>query len=185
MNLFVKSACIPAAMLALVMSAAPFVYAQDKDIVDIAASAPNFKTLVAAVKAADLVETLKGDGPFTVFAPTDDAFKKLEKAKPGILATLLKPENKELLKSILLFHVVPGKILAHDVLKLKSGTKVKTAGGSELTIRISKKYGLTLSGKNTVKVVKTDIEASNGVIHVLDNVLLPPASKKMEHHDKM
>ena len=75
--------------------------------------------------------------------------------------------------------------MAHDVLKLKSGTKVKTAGGSELTVKIGKRTGLTLSGKNTVKVVKTDIEASNGVIHVLDNVLLPPAPKKMEHHDKM
>ncbi len=185
MNLFVKSAFVPVAMLALVMSAAPFVRAQGKDIVDVAAGAPNFKTLVAAVKAADLVETLKGEGPFTVFAPTDDAFKKLEKLKPGILATLLKPENKETLKSILLFHVVPGKILAHDVMNLKSGTKVKTAGGSELTVKIGKKTGVTLSGKNTVKVVKTDIEASNGVIHVIDNVLLPPAAKKTEHHDKM
>ena len=183
MNSFLKSAFLPVAAMSILMATAPIVHAQDKDIVDIAAAAPNFKTLVAAVKAAGLVETLKSAGPFTVFAPTDEAFEKLEKKKPGILKTLLKPESKELLKSILLYHVVPGKLLAADVMKLKSGTKVKTASEKEFTLVFAKKGGVLLQGKNTVHVIKTDIEASNGVIHVLGDVLLPPDGKK--HHGKM
>ncbi len=139
-----------------------------KDIVDTAVAAGSFKTLVAAVKAAGLVDTLKGDGPFTVFAPTDAAFKKLEKAKPGIIETLLKPENKDKLTAILTYHVVPGKVMAADVLKLKSGTKVKTVNGKSVTIKT--KHGVHV---DHAKVVKTDIECSNGVIHVIDTVLLP------------
>jgi uncharacterized surface protein with fasciclin (FAS1) repeats len=139
-----------------------------KDIVDTAVKAGSFKILVTAVKAAGLVDTLKGDGPFTVFAPTDAAFKKLEKAKPGILETLLKPENKEKLTAILTYHVVPGKVLAADVLNLKNGTKVKTVNGKSVTV--GNKHGVHV---DNAKVVKTDIECTNGVIHVIDTVLLP------------
>ncbi|MBX7245345.1 MAG: fasciclin domain-containing protein [Candidatus Sumerlaeaceae bacterium] len=133
-----------------------------KDIVDTAVAAGSFKTLVAAVKAADLVDTLKGDGPFTVFAPTDDAFAKLPKET---LADLLKPENKEKLKAILTYHVVSGKVLAKDV---KAG-KVKTVNGKEITVTVA-------DGKVKVDdavVVKTDIETKNGVIHVIDAVIIP------------
>ena len=139
-----------------------------RDIVDTAVQAGSFKTLVAAVKAAGLVDTLKGDGPFTVFAPTDDAFKKLEKAKPGILATLLKPENKAKLTAILTYHVVAGKIMAADVLKLKNGTLVKTVNGKSFAV--SNKHGVRV---DNAKVLKTDIECTNGVIHVIDTVLIP------------
>ena len=133
------------------------------DIVDTAIAAGSFSTLVAAVKAADLVDVLKGKGPFTVFAPTDDAFKKLP---AGTLEDLLKPENKEKLAGILKYHVVSGKVKAADVVKLKSA---KTVQGSEVAI--------TVDGDNvkvdSANVVKTDVEASNGVIHVLDAVILP------------
>ena len=138
------------------------------DIVDTAASAKGFSTLVAAVKAAGLVDALKGDGPFTVFAPTDEAFQKLEKSKPGTLAMLLKPENKETLVKILTYHVVAGKVMAGDVVKLKDGTKVKTLNGKSLTVGLKK--GVMVDRAN---VVKTDIKASNGVIHVIDTVILP------------
>ncbi len=138
------------------------------DIVDTAVAAGSFKTLVAAVKAAGLVDTLKGTGPFTVFAPTDAAFKKLEKAKPGILETLLKPENKAKLTAILTYHVVAGKILAADVLKLANGTKVKTLNGESITVH--NKSGVRV---NNAHVTKADIICSNGVIHVIDTVLLP------------
>ena len=133
----------------------------EKDIVDIAAGNKDFSTLVAAVKAADLVDTLKSDGPFTVFAPTNDAFAKLPK---GTVETLLKPENKAKLVKILTYHVVPGKVMAADV---KAG-KVKTASGDKLTI--STDGGVMV---DKAKVVKTDIEASNGVIHVIDSVVIP------------
>lgn len=139
-----------------------------KDIVDTAVGAGSFKTLVAAVKAAGLVDALKGEGPFTVFAPTDAAFEKLEKAKPGIIATLLKPENKAKLAGILTYHVVSGKVMAADVLKLKNGVKVKTVNGASITIH--NKHGVTV---DSAKVVKTDIGCSNGVIHVIDSVILP------------
>jgi transforming growth factor-beta-induced protein len=133
------------------------------DIVDTAVGAGSFKTLVAAVKAAGLVETLKGDGPFTVFAPTDEAFAKLPK---GTIADLLKPENKKKLQSILTYHVVAGKVLAGDVVKVKSA---KTVNGKEVKV--------TVDGKNVMidgaKVVKTDIMCGNGVIHVIDAVILP------------
>lgn len=142
--------------------------AADKDIVDTAASAGSFKTLVAAAKAACLVDTLKGSGPLTVFAPTDSAFQKLEKSNPGTIAMLLKPENKGKLVAILTYHVVPGRIMAADVMKLKSGTKVKTLNGESITVRNT--HGVRV---DKAKVVKTDILCSNGVIHVVDTVLLP------------
>jgi len=134
-----------------------------KTIVDVAVGAENFKTLVAAVKAAGLVETLSGKGPFTVFAPTDEAFKKVPQET---LASLLKPENKDKLTAILTYHVVPGKVMAADVVKLD---EAKTAQGSSVTIQVA-------DGKVKVDgatVVKTDIECSNGVIHVIDAVILP------------
>ncbi len=132
------------------------------DIVDTAVAAGSFKTLVAAVKAADLVETLKSAGPFTVFAPTDEAFAKLPKE---VVDDLLKPENKSKLQGVLTYHVVAGKVLAADVLKLKSA---KTAQGQQLTI--DTKDGVKIDGAN---VIKTDIGCSNGVIHVIDSVVLP------------
>jgi uncharacterized surface protein with fasciclin (FAS1) repeats len=138
------------------------------DIVDTAVSAKNFKTLIAAVKAADLVDALKGKGPFTVFAPTDAAFEKLEKSKPGTIAMLLKPENKGKLVAILTYHVVPGKVMAADVLKLKNGTYVKTMNGK--SVKVSNKHRVQV---NSSTVVKPDIDCSNGVIHVIDTVLLP------------
>jgi uncharacterized surface protein with fasciclin (FAS1) repeats len=135
------------------------------DIVDTAVAAGSFNTLVAAVKAADLVETLKGEGPFTVFAPTDEAFAKLPE---GTVEDLLKPENKGKLQAILTYHVVAGKVMAADVVKL---TSAKTVNGKSVTIAASEE-GVTV---DNAKVVKTDIETSNGVIHVIDSVILPAA----------
>ena len=135
------------------------------DIVDTAVAAGDFKTLAAALKAADLVQTLKGDGPFTVFAPTDAAFAALPE---GTVADLLKPENKDKLKAILTYHVVPGKVLAADVTQL---TEADTVNGKKLKIKV-------VDGKvhvGNATVTKTDIIASNGVIHVVDAVILPPA----------
>jgi uncharacterized surface protein with fasciclin (FAS1) repeats len=137
-----------------------------KDIVDTAVGAGTFKTLAAALGAAELVSTLKGAGPFTVFAPTDEAFAKLP---AGTVETLLKPENKGKLKEILLLHVVPGSVYAADVVKL---TEAKTAGGK--TVMITTDGGVkvgTATGK--ANVTKTDIKTSNGVIHVIDAVILP------------
>ena len=157
-------------VILVLFSAAPVV-AAEKDIVDTAVAA-KFKTLVAAVKAADLVDTLKGEGPFTVFAPTDEAFEKLPK---GTLDELLKPENKDKLKAILTYHVVSGKVMAADVVKL-DGKEVKTVQGSQVEIKVD--GDTVMVGK--AKVTKTDIETSNGVIHVIDTVLLPPADKNEE-----
>ena len=154
--------------LILVLASAAPTFAADKDIVDTAVAA-KFNTLVAAVKAADLVETLKGDGPFTVFAPTDEAFAKLPK---GTIEDLLKPENKDKLKAILNYHVVSGKVKAADVVKL-DGKDVKTVQGSAVAIKVD--GDTVMVGKATV--TKTDIETSNGVIHVIDTVLLPPDDK--------
>jgi uncharacterized surface protein with fasciclin (FAS1) repeats len=134
-----------------------------KDIVDTAVAAGNFNTLAKALQAADLVDTLKGTGPFTVFAPTDEAFAKLP---AGALDDLLKPENKEKLRAVLTYHVVPGKVKAAQVVKMDSA---KTVNGKELTIK-------TEGGKvqvNDAQVTTADIPASNGVIHVIDTVLLP------------
>ena len=136
---------------------------QAKDIVDTAVATDGFQTLVAAVKAAGLVDTLKGEGPFTVFAPTDEAFGKLP---AGTLDELLKPENKEKLTAILTYHVVPGKVLAADVVKLDSA---KTVQGAEVAIVVE-------DGKVKVdeaNVTATDIDCTNGVIHVIDAVILP------------
>jgi len=133
-----------------------------KDIVAVASGAGNFTTLVTAIKAAGLVETLQGPGPFTVFAPTDAAFAKLP---PGTLDDLLKPENKAKLAGILTFHVVPGKVMAADVKTMMA----KTANGQELDIKATD-GAVTV---NNAKVTKTDIAAKNGVIHVIDTVLLP------------
>lgn len=137
--------------------------AEKKTIVATAAGAEDFSTLVAAVKAAGLVDVLNGDGPFTVFAPTNEAFAKLPE---GTVESLLKPENKEKLIAILKYHVVPGKVLAADVVKIKEAetvqgqsVKIKVEGGSVYV--------------DAAKVVKTDIECSNGVIHVIDSVILP------------
>jgi uncharacterized surface protein with fasciclin (FAS1) repeats len=133
-----------------------------KDIVDTAVAAGSFKTLAAALKAGGLIEALKGPGPFTVFAPTDEAFAKLPK---GTVETLLKPENKEKLVAILKYHVVSGKVQAADVVKLK---EAKTLLGQAVTVNAAD--GVKI---NDSKVVKADIAASNGVIHVIDTVLLP------------
>ncbi len=136
------------------------------DIVDTAIHAGQFKTLVKALQAADLVETLRGKGPFTVFAPTDEAFAKIPKQK---LEALLK--DKKALTSVLTYHVVSGKVTAADVVKLDSA---KTVQGPE--IRISSKGGkVTVNG---ARVLKTDVMCTNGVIHVIDAVLLPPAETK-------
>jgi uncharacterized surface protein with fasciclin (FAS1) repeats len=132
-----------------------------KSIVETAVSAGTFNTLVTAVKAADLVEVLSSPGPFTVFAPTDDAFDKLPE---GTIAKLLK--NKDKLKAVLTYHVVPGKVMASDVVNLKSA---KTLNGQEITIKVK---GGTVMVDNA-KVVKTDIDCTNGVIHVIDTVILP------------
>ena len=139
---------------------------EKKDIVDTAVGAGSFKTLVAAVKAADLVDTLKGKGPFTVFAPTDEAFAKLP---AGTVESLLKPENKNKLVAILTYHVVAGKVMAKDVVNL---TEAKTVQGSSVKIAV-KEGKVSVDGAN---VVKTDIETSNGVIHVIGKVLSPSAA---------
>jgi uncharacterized surface protein with fasciclin (FAS1) repeats len=139
--------------------------AEKKDIVDTAVGAGSFKTLVAAVQAAGLVETLKGAGPFTVFAPTDEAFAKLP---AGTVETLLKPENKEKLVAVLTYHVVPGKVMAADVVKL---TEAPTVQGSKAKVKVVNQTVMI----DDAKVVKADIETSNGVIHVIDAVILPPA----------
>jgi uncharacterized surface protein with fasciclin (FAS1) repeats len=145
------------AFLAVSVQAGP-----GKTIVEIAAGNEDFSTLVAAVKAAGLAETLSGEGPFTVFAPTNEAFAKLP---AGTVETLLKPENKEKLVAILTYHVVAGKVMAADV---KAG-KVATVNGKEATIAV--KDGAVMVDGATV--VKTDIACSNGVIHVIDSVILP------------
>jgi uncharacterized surface protein with fasciclin (FAS1) repeats len=150
-------------MLALASSAVRAGEPKSKDIVDTAVAAGQFKTLAAALKAAGLVDTLKGAGPFTVFAPTDEAFAKLP---PGTVEGLLKPENKGTLIAILTYHVVPGKAMAKDVTSMSSA---KTVNGKELQLKVA-------DGKvmiNNATVTQADIAASNGVIHVIDTVLLP------------
>lgn len=139
-------------------------HSQAKDIVDTAVAAGSFGTLAAALTAADLVDALKGSGPFTVFAPTDAAFAKLP---AGTLDDLLKPENKDKLKSILLYHVVSGKIMAADI---KGAATPATLQGATLDIKAGE-GGVTVNGAN---VTAADVAASNGVIHVIDAVVLPP-----------
>lgn len=135
------------------------------NIVEVAAGNSDFSTLVAAVKAAGLVDVLSGDGPFTVFAPTNEAFAKLP---AGTVESLLKPENREQLVAILTYHVVPGKVMAADVVALQSATTVE---GSDISISAGDS-GVTVDSAN---VVATDVAASNGVIHVIDSVILPSA----------
>jgi uncharacterized surface protein with fasciclin (FAS1) repeats len=137
---------------------------QSKTIVETAQAAGSFNTLAAALQAAGLVETLNGEGPFTVFAPTDDAFAKLP---AGTVESLLKPENREKLRAILTYHVVPGNVTADKVAKLASA---KTVQGAD--VKISTRNGtVTVNG---AKVLKADVKASNGVIHVIDTVIMPP-----------
>jgi uncharacterized surface protein with fasciclin (FAS1) repeats len=154
---------IGAGVASLFLATAAFAAPPAQDIVDTAISAGSFNTLVAAVKAAGLVDTLKGAGPFTVFVPTDEAFAKLP---AGTVEELLKPENKSKLVAILTYHVVPGKVMAKDVLKLH---EAKTVNGQELTVNAE--MGSVMV--NNAKVVKTDILCTNGVIHVIDSVVLP------------
>ncbi|MEX0286736.1 MAG: fasciclin domain-containing protein [Paracoccaceae bacterium] len=142
--------------------AAPALAGGKQDIVDTAVGAGSFGTLVAAVQAAGLVDTLKGDGPFTVFAPTDEAFAALP---AGTVETLLKPENKDQLVAVLTYHVVPGKVMSTD---LSDGMKAATAQGGKVTI--GTEGGVTVNDAN---VVTADISATNGVIHVIDKVILP------------
>jgi uncharacterized surface protein with fasciclin (FAS1) repeats len=154
---------LAAALLAFAVTAPARAGADESslpDVVDTAVAAGNFKTLATALQAADLVKTLKGEGPFTVFAPTDEAFAKLP---AGTLDALLK--DKQRLAAVLTYHVVPGRVMAADVVKM---TAAKTVQGGSLAIRADK--GVTVDG---AKVVKTDIQAGNGVIHVIDAVLMP------------
>lgn len=137
--------------------------AADKDIVDTAVSAGSFETLVAAVQAAGLVETLKGEGPFTVFAPTDEAFAKLP---DGAVENLLKPENKDQLVSVLTYHVVPGKVMSGDI----AGKELNAATVQGDEVSIDATNGVKVDDAN---VVTADVEASNGVIHVIDAVIMP------------
>jgi uncharacterized surface protein with fasciclin (FAS1) repeats len=159
-----KFAAVAATVIGLAAGSAS-AYAAEKDIVDTAVAAGQFKTLAAALTAAGLVDTLKGPGPFTVFAPTDAAFAKLP---AGTVDTLLKPENKAKLTAILTYHVVPGKVMAADVVKM---SEAKTVEGAMVTVKVN-------GGKvmiNNAKVTTADVEASDGVIHVIDTVLMPPA----------
>ena len=157
---FTFTSIVAVALASLVV---PVQAQQNKDIVDTAVAAGSFTTLARALTAADLVSTLKGPGPFTVFAPTDAAFAKLP---AGTLDDLLKPENKAKLRRVLTYHVVSGKVMAADVVKLNSA---KAVSGDVLPVKVN-------GGSVTVdkaRVVKTDIAASNGVIHVIDTVLVP------------
>ena len=138
--------------------------AQNDDIVSLAVGNDNLSTLVAAVKAAGLVETLQGDGPFTVFAPTNEAFAALPE---GTVENLLKPENKDQLIAVLTYHVVSGEVYSKD---LKNGQKATTVQGADIKVKLDKNGAMI----NDAKVVAADVEASNGVVHVIDHVILPP-----------
>ena len=160
---FMKATVIAVAMALPMAVATAHAGAAKKDIVDTAVSAGQFNTLVAAAKAAGLVGTLKGKGPFTVFAPTDAAFKKLPK---GTVENLLKPENKSKLAAILTYHVLPGKVMSGDI----AGKKLQAASVQGQKISIDATNGVKVDSAN---VVKADIATSNGVIHVIDAVILP------------
>jgi uncharacterized surface protein with fasciclin (FAS1) repeats len=162
-EILLKRICVMTFLAVLLSFSSSAFAAQKKDIVDTAVAAGNFKTLVTALKAAGLVDTLKGPGPFTVFAPTDEAFAKLP---PGTVQDLLKPENKEKLVAILTYHVVSGDVMAKDVMKM---TEAKTLNGKD--VKISVQGGKVMI--NDATVVKADIACSNGVIHVIDSVLIP------------
>jgi len=158
-------AAVAAAVIGLAVGSSN-VHAAEKDIVDTAVAAGQFKTLATALGEAGLVDTLKGPGPFTVFAPTDDAFAKLP---AGTVENLLKPENKDELTAILTYHVVPGRVMAAEVVKLN---EAKTLNGKMLKVTVKGSAVMI----NDAKVTTTDIVASNGVIHVIDTVVLPPAT---------
>jgi uncharacterized surface protein with fasciclin (FAS1) repeats len=171
-----------ALLVAALFLVAP-VAAQDMDeepgtIVEIAANNDNFSTLVAALKAAGLVETLQGEGPFTVFAPTNAAFEKLP---DGTLENLLKDENKDQLTAILTYHVAPAKAMAEDVVGMDQAPTVQ---GQPVQMMVEDGT-VMLKGSNTATVTTTDIEASNGVIHVIDTVLMPPAEEDGEEDEDM
>ncbi len=151
-----------AGLTSVALASSAFADGHSKDIVDTAVGAGSFTTLVAAVQAADLVDTLKGEGPFTVFAPTDDAFAALP---DGTVDTLLKPENKDQLVAILTYHVVPGKVMSGD---LSDDMTAATVQGGDITIDLDN--GVMV---NDASVVQADIETSNGVIHVIDKVIIP------------
>ena len=152
-----------AAVVMTVAVSGAVVRAETRDVVETAVAAGSFKTLAKALDAAGLVTTLKGSGPFTVFAPTDEAFAKLP---AGTLETLLKPENKEKLQRILTYHVVSGKVMASDVVKLQSA---KAVSGDTITVKVRN----DVVHVDNATVTKADITASNGVIHVIDAVILP------------
>ena len=166
----VRIATLAAVALALSINSAQA--QDDQDIVDVAAGAGIFNTLVAAVQAAELVDVLKSDGPFTVFAPTDEAFAALPE---GTVESLLLPENKELLTSILLYHVVAGTVTAADVVQLESAA---TVNGASISINVDDS-GVTIDNAN---VIQTDVAASNGVIHIIDAVILAPDPTAVESH---
>lgn len=151
-----------AGVASLFVGTSAFADGHSKDIVDTAVGAGSFETLVAAVQAADLVDTLKGEGPFTVFAPTDEAFAALPE---GTVETLLMPENKDQLVAVLTYHVIPGKVMSGD---LSDDMTAATVQGGDITIDLDN--GVMV---NDAKVVQADIETSNGVIHVIDKVILP------------
>ncbi|WP_425439849.1 fasciclin domain-containing protein [Paraferrimonas sedimenticola] len=151
------------ATLVLATAAHANMYGKNKDIVDVAVENGSFNTLVAAVQAGELVDTLKGDGPFTVFAPTDEAFAKLPE---GTVEMLLKPENKDKLVAVLTYHVVPGKVTAADVVNVDRATTVQGQA-----IMVNAEGGKVMI--NDAQVLATDVKASNGVIHVIDTVLIP------------
>ncbi len=159
----IRRTFIALSVAASFMSAPAFADGHVKDIVDTAVGAGNFTTLAAALEAAGLVETLKGEGPFTVFAPTDAAFAALP---AGTVEDLLKPENKDKLTAILTYHVVAGKVMSTD---LTEGMMAKTVNGADATITLD--GGAKVNG---AVISAADIEASNGVIHVIDSVILPP-----------
>ena len=172
-NRFLAAAAVVAFVASTFAASAPAAAANNTaDIVDTAVGAGQFKTLAAALEAAGLVEALKGQGPFTVFAPTDEAFAKLP---AGTVEELLKPENKEKLKAVLLYHVVPGKVVAADVVKL-NGKEARTLQGGKVKVRTTD--GVMV---DNARVLKTDVMATNGVIHVIDTVLMPKMDgKKMD-----
>jgi uncharacterized surface protein with fasciclin (FAS1) repeats len=166
MNSKLTNLAIAAIAAAGISLGSSYAHATEKDIVDTAISAGQFKTLAAALGGAGLVSTLKGPGPFTVFAPTDAAFAKLP---PGTVENLLKPENKAQLTAILTYHVVPGTVKAADVVKL---TQAKTVNGKMVNVSVSGARVMI----NNANVTAVDVPASNGVIHVIDTVILPPNS---------
>lgn len=161
-----------AASVLLITSAVTIAGSKDKDIVDTAVGSKSFPTLVSLVKSADLVDTLKSKGPFTVFAPTEDAFKALPKATLDAVTS-----DKELLKKVLLYHVVPGNVMAKDVVKLNGKTAKTALDKATVNIKVDSHGAVFV---NDAKVIKTDIAASNGTIHVINKVLVPAMEEASE-----